>query len=129
MNERIDVTGWREVTDHHDGHGLNDSTRVFADEDGPGGAPDRYVIVDHAGNQHVIQFQAGPRHEPGSKPGVLHEPLLAILMDRGRGFQERGAYGCRENALATTHTEEALLWHKRRADKRAQRGVLGRQKL
>src|SRR3990167_1123701 len=57
--------------------------------------------------------------------GWTNEAVLAVVIDRLRGFQA-GAFGCRENALALTKCEEALLWlEKRTADRRA-RNVEGK---
>jgi hypothetical protein len=123
----------REVTDHHDGHGLNESLVITADEFGPGGASHHYSIVvnDPVPREHeqrgpvaVIQFRDGPRNEPGSTPGVTEAAVLAVLIDRLRGFQA-GPYACRENAIQLTKLEETLHWTKARADARAKRGVLG----
>lgn len=112
---------------HHDGHGLNESIVLTADEKDPlaGGASHHYRA--HLQGEFVlsIQFQHGPRNEPGSKPGVTEAVLLAILIDRMEAFN-KGPYACRENAIVKTKLEEALHWMKARADERAQRGVLGK---
>ena len=51
--------------------------------------------------------------------GWTNEAVLAVVIDRLRGFQA-GAFGCRENALALTKCEEALMWlEKRTADRKA----------
>lgn len=71
-----------------------------------------------------IAFQNGPRAEEDSVHGVLDTDLLEIVRDRLIGFQ-RGAYACRENAIALTHIEEALLWMNKRVDDRSERNVLG----
>lgn len=126
----------REITTHHDGHGLAESIYIYADDPGPAGASHRYVVtVDHKrGESDVgtsceqvanIQYQRGPRNEPDSTPGVLDSVLLAIVADRMRAFNA-GPFGCRENALVLTKVEEALHWLKHRADERARRGVLGK---
>jgi hypothetical protein len=117
-----------DITDHHDGHGLNEAIVIRADEPGPGGASHRYQLGIAAGPTAVdcgfIQFQKGPRNESGSTPGATEAALLAILIDRLRGFQA-GPYACRENAIQLTKLEECLHWTKARADARAKRGVLG----
>ena len=71
-----------------------------------------------------IQFQEGARKEKDSKLGVLDSDLLEIVRHRLQCFQ-KGDYATRENALALTHIEEALMWMSKRADDRAERGVLG----
>ena len=114
----------RTISDHFDGHGLADSIHVVADELGPGGASHTYRA--YVGDVEVarVQFQKGPRNEPGSTPGVLDGVLLAIVIDRMRCF-DAGDYRCRENSLVRTKAEEALHWLKHRADERARRSVLG----
>lgn len=72
-----------------------------------------------------LLFQNGPVKENGEGVnGITHEVLLAILIDRLQGFQS-GPYKNRENAVAITKLEEALMWlHKRTLDREA-RGVEG----
>jgi hypothetical protein len=116
----------RLITGHHDGHGLAESLVIEADEPGAGGASHRYVVTAEDGTiVATIQYQAGPRHETGSTPGVIDSVLLAIVADRMEKFNE-GPYRCRENSLVLTKVEEALHWLKHRADERARRGVLGK---
>jgi hypothetical protein len=67
-----------------------------------------------------ILFQNGPIKEVGVN-GVTHETLLAILIDRMRGFQV-GPFANRDNAVALTKLEEALMWLQRRTRERIQRG-------
>jgi hypothetical protein len=71
----------------------------------------------------AILFQNGPIKDVGVN-GVTHEALLAVLIDRMRGFQS-GPYACRENAIALTHLEESLMWLQRRTVERIKRGVEG----
>ena len=108
---------------------LNEVYRVG--EPGPGGAYHDYVVVMPFGSQDneksfnvCISFQKGPRNVPSSRHGVLDQDLLEIVRDRLRAFQS-GEFACRENALALTHIEEALMWMNLRAEDRAERGVLG----
>lgn len=120
----------RELTDHHDGHGLNELIRIEADEPDQSGASHHYVMrrtdVENGTGASVadLQFQKGPRHVAGNTPGIVEAALLVVLMDRLRGFQA-GPYSSRENAIILTKLEECLLWTKHRADQRAKRGVLG----
>ena len=113
----------RSIDDHHDGHELNESIAINADELGPGGASHKYACWIQSGQAALIQFQEGPRNELGSIPGITEAVLYAILIDRLRGFQA-GPYACRENAIQLTKLEECLHWTKARADARAKRGVL-----
>lgn len=129
----------RSIDTHHDGFGLNDRIMVTADARDPnaGNASHTYEAIiydDDIGNpaaigRHVatIQYQHGPRHEEGSTPGITDEALLAIVLDRYRGFQS-GPFACRENAIVITKLEEAMHWmHARaRARARAKQNVLGK---
>ena len=71
-----------------------------------------------------IEFQKGPRSEPNSVHGLIDSDLLEIVRDRLKCFQE-GPYSSRENAVALTHIEEALMWMNKRVEDRAERNVLG----
>lgn len=71
-----------------------------------------------------IRFQNGPRGVEGSVGGVLDGDLLEIVRDRLTHFQQ-GELRNRETACALTHIEEALMWLNKRAEDRAERGVLG----
>ena len=115
----------RTITEHHDGHGLNESITLEPDDPGPGGASHWY-IARNAGRDIVarVQFQYGPRNAEGSIPGITEAVLYAILLDRLRAFQA-GPYACPENARQIAHLEAALAECNARADARAERGVLG----
>lgn len=71
-----------------------------------------------------IQFQNGPRKDPSAKTGVLDTDLLEVVRHRLNGFQS-GPYATRENAIALTHIEEALMWMNKRVEDREERGVMG----
>lgn len=110
------------------------NTVYAVDEKGNGGANHRYQILSKPDKQNpeqfvdvTIQFQNGARHEWGSMLGVIDTDLLEIVRDRLKGFQE-GNFATRENALALTHIEEALLWMNKRVEDRIERGVLGTDK-
>lgn len=125
----------RTLTGHHDGHGLNERLRIETDEPDPkaGGAPHNYRVRYETGsgvnlNTEIvatIQFQHGPRDEPGSLPGITDAALLEIVADRMRNFNA-AQFACRENALTLTKIEEAIHWLRALADARAKRGVLGK---
>ena len=97
------------------------------DEPGAGGANHEYAIrwagKDGLEESKSISFQNGPIKEAGVN-GITQEALLAIVIDRLRSFQA-GPYSCRENAIALTKTEEALMWLQRRTVARIKRGVEG----
>lgn len=95
---------------------------------GPGDAHHLYKVfkAEDAGGECLaaIRFQNGPRNDPASQHGVLNVDLLEIVRDQLKEFQS-GDMACRENALALTHVEEALLWLNERTEDRATRNVLG----
>lgn len=106
--------------DAHDAH-----IDVLAlDEPGPGGACHLYAIEYHTPISAVqIPFQKGPIGEVGIN-GITNEALIAVVIDRLRGFQS-GQYACRENALALTNLEQAMHWLHHRTRHRTSRGVEG----
>lgn len=109
------------------------------DEPGAGGANHRYEITKFDASDNasavssavpvaqmdglVVLFQNGPIPEHGVN-GVTQEALLAVVIDRLRSFQA-GSFSCRENAIALTHCEDALMWLQRRTRARIRRGVEG----
>jgi len=80
-----------------------------------------------AGNSTTIRFQNGPIKEVGIN-GVTNEALLAIIEDRLIGFQS-GPYVCRENAVALTKIQEAMMWLQKRTRDRLARNVEGTHKV
>lgn len=117
----------RELTDHIVSGDQAVQLKIeVVDEPGAGGANHEYLIVyppPKSMNGHLITFQNGPIKETGIN-GITQEALLAIVIDRLRSFQA-GPYSCRENALALTKCEEALMWLQRRTVARIKRGVEG----
>lgn len=114
----------RFLTDHYDGHGLNESIHLSTDQPDQSGAAHHYLGSINGVRVLDVQFQRGPRNVPESTPGATEAALLTVLIDRMRGFQA-GPYSCRENAIILTKLEECLMWTRARADARAKRGVLG----
>lgn len=122
----------REITDHKV-NGLNEALTIqVLDEPGQGGACHVYcVFVDErkvttppgVTVHHTIQFQNGPIQEHGVN-GISGEALLAVNIDRLRSFQA-GPFACRENAVALTHLETAMMWLQKRTRDRMARGVEG----
>ena len=103
----------------------------------------KYIATNHldaAGNPAggeatgtgiVIEWQNGPlgrdaeRIEPN---GAFVETVIDIARQR-IAFYQAGKFMCRENAIAITKLEEALMWlHKRTAD-RETRAVEGTHKI
>lgn len=121
----------RELTDHHDGHGLNDRIQITCDEKDPdaGNASHNYEFFTGMEDElfepvAAVQFQHGPRNEEGSSPGVTEAAILVMLIDRAKSFQA-GPYPCDENDRLVWHLQGALDAVKARVENRAKRGVLG----
>jgi len=120
----------RELTSHKV-NGLNEALTVNAlDEPGQGNACHEYEIVldegQHVSDPHQCQyivFQNGPIKETGVN-GISNEALLAVVEDRLNGFQS-GEFACRDNAIALTKIQEAMMWLHRRTRDRVVRGVEG----
>jgi len=122
----------RELTDHKfPGKTIDQFVTVRA-EDVPdaSGASHRYGISVHnvvpQGESNAVyglRFQQGPLNEVGAN-GITNEALLAIVLDRMRGFQN-GPFNNRENAIVITKLEEAMHWLHHRTRDRLARGVEG----
>lgn len=133
----------RTIIDHKI-KGLNEAIEITVrDEPGPGGANHCYSIHFPRGTDvpratTEIVFQHGPIATPQDFNGLTNEALLAVLIDRMRGFQyqraadgtfirsARGQFACRENAIALTHLEFALMWLHLRTRDRMARNVKGK---
>ena len=121
----------RELTSHKV-NGLNEVLRIeVLDDPGQGNACHLYgVTSDEPRNADTppavtlpVRFQNGPIQEFGVN-GISQEALLAIVEDRLLGFQS-GPYACRENAIALTHIQDAMMWLQRRTRERMARNVEG----
>lgn len=121
----------RELTGHKV-NGLNEAIKIEAqDEPGDGNANHVYSItLEPEGKPYwvgaVIKFQKGPVQEVGVN-GISNEALLEVVIDRLRGFQS-GQFACRDNAVALTKLEEAMMWLQKRTRDRMARGVEGTNK-
>lgn len=115
--------------DTHKTNECNEAITLTADEPDPeyGNASHLYDAdwIDTEGRENflAIHFQRGPIKEVGVN-GVTNEVLLAVLIDRLKGFQS-GSFACHENALALASVEFALTVLKERTKKRMARGVEG----
>ena len=112
----------------HKTNPANEEIELFAvDGRGPGNANHEYVArwkqPDGYEGSQGVKFQNGPIKEFGIN-GITNEALIAIVLDRLRGFQA-GDFKCRENALAITNIEQGLLWLNARTKERTERGVEG----
>lgn len=112
----------------------NKYTRVFHEEDYNYNAPHHFKVIKAGKELHFssqvsenticeIDFQEGPIKECGVN-GVCNEDLIAMVITRLEYFQ-KSEFACRENALAITKLEEAMLWLRKRTMGREQRGVEG----
>jgi hypothetical protein len=78
----------------------------------------------------ILQFIEKERVAPGSPElktvtnGTTNEEVLAVLIDRLRGMGAK--FPCRENSIAITKIEEALMWLNKRTSDRIARGVEGK---
>lgn len=70
-----------------------------------------------------VRFQKGAIKEHGVN-GVCNEDLIAMCIDRLDSFQA-SEFKCRENAIAITKLEEALMWLRKRTMGRERRNVEG----
>ena len=124
----------------HKVNGCNEAISITVkDQPGQGGASHLYNIegfntetnpscmfMEHNGEPAVqcpLLFQNGPPEDVGTN-GITQEVLLAIVIDRLECFQ-KGQYACRENALALTKIQEAVMWLQKRTNDRMLRGVEG----
>lgn len=114
--------------------GLNDAIEITVrDEPGQGGACHHYRMtypgpigsINPGGypSYAEVYFQNGPILEAGVN-GISGEAMIAIVIDRLQSFQ-KGAYACRENAIALTKLEESMHWLQHRTRERLSRGVEG----
>lgn len=67
---------------------------------------------------------AQPDHLVTVNDGTTNEEVLAMIIDRMNSLQAK--FPCRENAIAITHIETALLWLEKRTADRKARGVEGK---
>ena len=84
----------------------------------------RYQIGWDTGSV-MVDFQMGAVKENGVN-GVTSEALLSILIHRTQQLNKQ--FPCRENSIAITKMEEALMWFDKRTQDRQSRGVEGEDK-
>lgn len=76
-----------------------------------------------------IEWQSGPVGRVGSDErvaptGAFVEDVIASALQRIQHYQE-GRFRCRENAVAITKLEEALMWLDSRTKRRTEQNVEG----
>ena len=91
-----------------------------------------YELQDFESKEHdqCLQFIEKEPVEAGSSElklindGTTNEEVLAVLIDRINFLNKK--FPCRENAIALTHIETALLWLNHRTASRQARNVEGK---
>lgn len=135
--EKVNTEGFigRELFDHKNNKFNRECVRVTtADLRASDNAHHKYVIdvieraqtsdgVDKIVKICALDFQNGGLKEVGAN-GITDQALLAVVLDRLRSFND-GQFRCRENSIAITYLEEALMWMEKRSNDRARRGVEG----
>lgn len=125
----LQASSARELTDHIVSGDQAVQLKVeVLDGPGAGGAYHAYRITGMTDPDWDCDlfFQNGPIKEAGVN-GITHEALLAVLIDRLRGFQT-GPFACQDNARALAHLKRALRHLQNRTLARIARGVEGTNK-
>lgn len=82
--------------------------------------------------QHIQFIHKAPSSDPTAPAGTLvtvvdgttNEQVLAVLIHRLKG--QGAKFPCRQNSIAITKLEEALMWLENRTQERKERGVEGK---
>jgi hypothetical protein len=103
-------------------------TRVLFEDHPKFNAPHHFKVYADKGEAKPrlvgkVDFQEGPIKEHGVN-GVCNEDLIAMVICRLESFQ-KSEFSSRDNAMAITKLEEALLWLRKRTIGRENRGVEG----
>lgn len=102
-------------------------TKVYCEDENEQkfNAPHHFVVKRAEDGEVLtkIDFQEGAIKEHGVN-GCNNEDLICMVIERLEGFQN-SEFRCRENAVAITKLEEALLWLRKRTVGREKRGVEG----
>lgn len=106
----------------------NKYTTVLHEDEFTNNAPHHFKVYADVGQQvpylvGSVDFQNGPIKEAGVN-GVMGEDLIAMVICRLEHFNQTD-FACKENAMAITKLEEALLWLRKRTMSRERRGVEG----
>jgi len=109
----------------------NKYKKVYHEEHFKYNAPHHFEVWQVDGNKGnllgKIDFQEGAIKECGVN-GVMNEDLICMVLARLESFQKCN-FQCRENAIAITKLEEALLWLRKRTIGREERGVEGTHEI
>ena len=92
-------------------------------------APCDFKVIENSSNEVLcsIHFQEGPVKENDIN-GIFNEDAIAMVIRRLECFQNT-QFKCRENAIAITKLEEALMWLRKRTIGREKKGVIGTHKV
>lgn len=88
-------------------------------------AIDRFINIVHSSNVIEFKIQNGPIKEVGVN-GCQVETIIAAAKMIIEGWNQK--LSCRENAIAITKLDEAILWLMKRTTDREKRGVEGLSK-
>lgn len=77
---------------------------------------------EEGSNQEVSFYKLNK--DGTSQDGTTLEEMLRVSIERLKELNER--FSCRENALAITKMQEALMWLNERTRERKERGVEGK---
>ncbi|MDR1695605.1 MAG: hypothetical protein LBR69_03100 [Endomicrobium sp.] len=104
-------------------------TVVYAEKDYKYNAPHLYHVISEQSGEILgaVHFQEGPIRETRVN-GVMNEDLLLMVLERLNCFQN-SEFKCRENALAITKIEEAVMWLRKRTMGREEKGIEGTHKV
>lgn len=106
-------------------------TTIFCEdkEDYAYNAPHKFEVrdVNYGNTLTEVNFQKGPIEECGVN-GCNNEDLINMVIFRLQCFQD-SEYSCRENHMAITKLEEALLWLRKRTMRREKAGTEGTSKV
>lgn len=107
-------------------------TTVLHEKEFENNAPHHFEVYADIGQQvprlvGKVDFQKGPIKEAGVN-GVMNEDLLAMVKCRLEHFNQT-EFRCRENSMAITKIEEALMWLRKRTTDREQKGIEGTHKI
>ena len=97
----------------------------FAIDKDPQNPTGAFIKMDADNRTIEFKMQCAPVGEVGLE-GVQQVEMIKLALEQIKYFQ--GKLPCRENAIAITHLETALLWLEERKRNRIERGVEGYDK-
>jgi hypothetical protein len=88
--------------------------------------PKNFIYVRHDVNSISFTIQNGPVGASGVN-GCQVDHMIAVAKTMIEGLNKK--FPCRENAVAITKLDEALMWLEKRTKDRVNRGVEGENKV